>query len=204
VPLNDQEKINAEYVGVFKQKIDALSKIHLVYWEENKILTKQQIARMKEVELTVELVGAMLRGLQDGKRIVRTLYNEFDDEFIQHEYIKPRFGEILGLIEEIFSSDLASLEFKRPPLFYSIFAAIYDLKYGFSSNGEVMPKILNSANLDEAKQELFKLNQALLGKEYDKFKAFVTASKSSTDKINSRKIRHSTLIEILGKCFVNG
>lgn len=205
VPLNDQEKLNALYVGDFKHKIDELSKLHLAYWERNKILSNQQFARMKEVELTAELVGAMLKGIQNGKGIIEKLYKEYDDSFPQYEYIAPRFGETLQLVQEILGGNIAELEFRRPPLFYSIFAAVYDVKYGLSSDERIVLGSLNRDEIPTVQQDLYKLNQALEEEEvFPEFSRFVVASASSTDKLANREIRHNILKNIVQKCFNNG
>jgi len=205
VPLNNQEKLNAQYLGVFKQKMDELSRTHLAFWEKNEILTEQQMARMREVELTAELVGAMLEGLQNGKTIINVLYKDYDNEFLQYAYIRSRFAETLELCEEFLDHNIAKLKFKRPPVFYSLFSTIYDLRYGFGSEDANPSKVLNRDELESAKQKLYEVNQALDGEDgFEKYKAFVDASKSATDSSNNRQIRHSILKDILANCFING
>ena len=205
VPLNNQEKLNAQYLGVFKQNIDELSKTHLAFWERNEILTEQQIARMREVELTAELVGAMLKGLQNGKGIINSLYKEYDGDFPEYSYIYSRFGETLEFCDEILNHNITQLQFKRPPLFYSFFSAIYDLNYGFKSDVNAVSKNFNRSDLAKVQQDLYELNEALEGEKIlDKYKKFVDASKSATDNKNNRQTRHSLLKGILINCFTNG
>lgn len=190
VPLNNQEKLNAEFIGEFKQTIDELAKKHLEFWRRNKILTEPTIARMKEIELTAELVISMISGLQDSKKKIRDFYKKYDDDFSQFTHVDSQFEEILGIIDTIFDNDLSELEFKRVPIFYSLFCSIYNLKYGF---GNIFSKMFTDIKLDEVKQVLFELNENL-GLDLDnidpKYSQFISSIKSSTDGIKNRQIRH--------------
>lgn len=202
VPLNDQEKLNALYVGVFKQFIDRLSKSHLQFWEESKIISKTQIARMKEVEFTAELICAMLFGIQNGKKIVRDSYKKYDDEFPFADLMESRFAKTLEDCKTIFDNNIKEYEFKRMPLFYSFFVAVYDLKYGIGNN-EGKGKTLTGEALPEIQTTLIKINSTILEEEmYDEFVPFSNASKSSTDKSTNRTVRHKGLKEILSQAFV--
>ncbi len=199
VPLNDQEKLNALFVGVFKQFIDKLSKSQLIFWEENRIISKTQIARMKEVEFTAELICAMIFGLQNGKKIVRDTYKKFDDEFENSELLGDRFAQTLEECKIILDDNIKEFEFRRMPLFYSLFTAIYDLKYGLLDFDDAnQGKELDLEQLAEVQTELYKINSTINGEEeYDEYEAFKNASKSSTDKITNRTYRHQLLSEII-------
>lgn len=201
VPLNDQEKLNALFVGVFKQFVDKLSKTHLTFWEENKIISKTQIARMKEVEFTSELVCTMIFGLQNGKKIVRDAFKKYDDELPNSELIEKRFAETLEDCKTILDDNIKELEYRRMPLFYSLFVAVYDLKYGLAQF-EMEGKELQADNIPTALTELYKINSTISEEEeYDEYKNFKNASKSSTDKITNRTIRHEVLIDVLNQLF---
>lgn len=203
VPLNNQEKLNAEFTGEFKQEVDKLSKIHLEFWRRNKIFSEPLIARMKEVELTAELLIVSLDGIQEKKAAIKEYYKKFDTGFEEFKFLEYRFSKILGIIDEIFNQDLQSFEFKRPPIFYSIFSAIYDLKYGLKSKYSDPEKQFTMDNIEPVFQELFSLNQTLTREEStEKYSAFLSASASSTDKLSNRNIRHLVFKTIFADCFV--
>lgn len=198
VPLNDQEKLNALYVGVFKQFIDKLSKNQLTYWEENKIISKSQIGRMKEVEFTAELICAMLFGIQNGKKIIRDTYKKLDDEFINSELMDERFAQTLEECKILLDDNIKEFEFNRMPLFYSLFTALYDLKYGLQNTEADAGKEMNLENLADVQTELYKINSTLTGdEEYEEYEGFKNASASSTDKMANRKYRHEVLKSII-------
>ena len=130
------------------------------------------------------------------------------------------------------------MEFKRPPIFYSVFAAIYDLLYGLPPNthdsgtNDFRPNLKEGEELALVKGELFRLNEALVSntikddededEEFsldddtkneewvivppeeipEQYKEFIDASKSSTDKLPSRQIRHTVLKNIFSICFL--
>lgn len=198
VPLNNQEKLNAEFVGAFKQFVEDLSRSNLAYWESCGILSRVQIARMKEQEFTAELIGAILLGIQNGKGIVKELYETYDDEFSGQDDLTRRFNETLELCRNICPGQMRDLEFSRPPLFYSLFYAVYSLR--FPSTDSVTS--MNEDAISTVKQELYELNQSILGESnVDKYPEFVRAAKSSTDKLPNRIVRHKVLVEIMSSLF---
>jgi len=202
VPLNSQEKLNAEFIGEFKQTIDELAKKHLEFWRRNKILTESNIARMKEIELTAELVISMISGLQDSKKKIKDYYKKYDDDFSDFSYITEQFEAILGLIDQIFGDELSELEFKRVPIFYSMFCSIYNLKFGFRNSSS---KRFDDNELDVIKQTLFELNENLgldADNVHSKYSQFIASIKSSTDGLKNRQIRHEYFTGIFQPLFV--
>ncbi len=227
VPLNRIEKLNAQYTGDFKQKIDELARTHLIYWQDNGIMSAKNIARMLEVQLTAELVGTMLKGLQNKKEYVEDLYKQYDAYFPQYNYISQRLGEMLELIQLIIGgvADITELEFRRPPLFFSIVVALYDVIYGLCSEDKALSKKLDKSKLQQVRQELFELNEAVANikgtrvkvlnsdlisdielkkSDYIVYSDFANASISSTDTLTNRRSRHDVLKSIFIKCFIDG
>lgn len=202
VPLNGQEKLNAKYVGDFKRSMTELARDHLAYWKRHRILTAQPIARMKDIELSCELVGAMLFGLQNQKKIVATMYKKYDDEFPYFEFVRPRFAEILELCERLLDGEIAGTVFKRSSLFYSLFCAVYDHRYGLTSQDGAPLKGLTEDGLVEARGRLIELSEGLGGEEIpEEFGDFYEATRQSTDKLSQRQSRHALLEQLLGPAF---
>jgi hypothetical protein len=202
VPLNRQELLNARYVGAFKRHLDELSKRHLAYWQRHGILSNSAIARMRDVEFTAELVAAMLGGLQNQKRIVAELYARYDSEFPQASYIEPRFAETLELSEQLLNGNISATEFSKISLFYSLFAATYDLMYGLGSTEHATRTPLSPTGFTDAQQGLLRLNEALTTDTRPaEYAPFFSAIQQSTDKIQQRLVRHDILREILVAAF---
>lgn len=129
VKLNDQELRNGEYFGQFKQACYDLALEHLEFWRQNRIFTEQNIARMQEVELTSELIIVGLAGLQDKKKSINSFYAKYDERFPEREQAETRFRVTVDAINEAGQSSLASTEFRRVPLFYSLFSTVYHRLY---------------------------------------------------------------------------
>jgi len=203
-PLNQQEKLNARYVGAFKGSIDELARQHLNYWRRHEILSERFIARMRDVELTCELVGAMLYGLQGGKKVIVQMYEEFDAGFEQFVFIEPRFAETLQFCERIVGGDLSVTIFRRPAIFYSLFAAAYDLRHGFQSGADAPVRMIVEAQTPIVQDGLLRLSEAIANDEREgEYGDFYLAARQSTDKLPQRTVRHERIVNILQPIFAN-
>jgi hypothetical protein len=204
VPLNQQEKLNAMYVGAFKKAMTDLAKDHLAYWKRHRILTAQPIARMKDVELTCELVGGMLHGLQNQKKIVASMYKEYDDEFPQITYLRPRFAETLQTCQELLGGDLSGTIFQRTSLFYSFYMAVYDCTYGLQAGAEATPRIGTNESRLTAQNRLIALSEGIQNDVTAQgYLEFYEATRQSTDKLPQRTKRHLILKEMIAPAFPN-
>jgi hypothetical protein len=202
VPLNEQEKLNARYVGAFKKAMADLSRDHLAYWKRHRILTAQPIARMKDVELTSELVGAMLYGLQNQKKIIATMYKTFDPEFPQAPQVSQQFGQTLQVCEDILGGDISGTIFKRTSLFYSLFAAVYDVAYGLGEQRHTALQLSSEDGLIQAREGLIELSENLGADDQpEDWAEFYEATRQSTDKLPQREARHRLLRVIVEPAF---
>lgn len=127
--LNPQEKINSKYYGAFKQFIYSLSRDLYQFWLDNGILSSSSIARMADAELVGELIIAMLDGTQSRSQL-ENYYKKYDDDFADADRLKKEFTEMIEMIKKIFEGDLKGSEFTMIPQFYSLFLALYGIKYG--------------------------------------------------------------------------
>ncbi|MBA7541794.1 hypothetical protein ES705_34110 [subsurface metagenome] len=197
VILNTQEKLNAEFSGKFKQAVFTLGRDHLEFWRKNKILTNYNIMRMKEAELSTDLVIAMINGIQDRSKI-KSYYIKYDDEFPQEDKIVKHFRKCIDTIAEIFEDTLIESPFRRSTLFYSLFCAIYDILYGLP-NSDTPNYQIKRGTYEPIKNALSKLEKELTTKEPSpKYFEFKDASTRHTTDQSRRLIRHRTIInEIL-------
>lgn len=197
VVLNPQEKLNAEFSGEFKQVVFELGREHLEFWRRNRILTNYNIVRMKEAELSTDLVIAMIDGIQDRKKI-KSYYKTYDDDFPQEEKVINQFKRCIDTTVEIFEDTLIESLFRNTTLFYSLFCVIYDLIFGLPNSDT--PKIQIKKGMHKSiRKALSKLENELTIKEpspdYFEFK---DASVRHTTDLSRRMIRHKTIVnEIL-------
>ena len=199
VPLNAQELRNGRFFGRFKQCCYELAHEHLQFWRKHKVFTERRIARMLEVELTSELLVAEIGGMQDKKASIEIFYREYDEAFENAERYKKRFRNVIDTITDAFEDSLAETEFNRPPLFYTLFCAVYHREFGLpKSNLATTKKALSQGervNLLEAVQTLSQ--QISLGRNGEavpkRYERFVAACLRQTDNIRPRQERLSVL-----------
>lgn len=136
VKLTPQELRNAQFFGAFKVKMYQLATEQLYRWREWRVFTEYNLARMEEVELVSELVLMMLRHQVIGKtqKVIDRVYKEKDKQFPEQAEVERRFTMVMDTIDDLFGSRLKTLPFRRKTLFFSLFAFLYDFRFGFSSD----------------------------------------------------------------------
>ena len=124
VILNEQEKINATHFGPFKILADNIGRKYANYWKEQNVLTARQILRMLEVNLTADLLIAMLEGIR-AKKQIKKYYSTYEKEFnSDSSELLQRFDEVMSTIGNLFPLGLINTEFVRVQLFYSLFTTV--------------------------------------------------------------------------------
>jgi hypothetical protein len=200
VRLNAQELRNGKYFGLFKETVYSLSLNHLTFWRNNRIFTERGIARMQEAELTSELVIQMLDGLQDKKGSINNFYEKYDESFPNKDQIIRRFQNTIDNISSSLGDSLKESEFRRTPLFYTLFGVVFDRLYGMPKEGK---NVVRGDNLSAADQQSFrdaviKLSDLITTyKEEEEvprnYQSFVFACLRQTDNIAPRRTRFQTL-----------
>lgn len=194
VKLNAQELRNAEYFGLFKQSVYKLGFQHYAFWINNKILSDSQIARMAEAELVSELIITMLNGIQQTKSAdLNKVYKRFDDDFPQKEIVERQFSEIIDLIADMFQGSLSSSEYRRIPLFYSLFVLLFDAKYGLP-NSEFARVKFNAPEIRRIAGILKGIDSTIKSKQIPaELEQFVEFTRLSTADVGKRQYRHRFL-----------
>lgn len=200
VGLNAQELRNGRYFGRFKQSAYKLAFEHLEFWRRHKIFSEAGIARMLEVELTSELMVLQLDGQQDKKKSIDSFYAENDDEFDKREVVEKRFRLVLDTINQCFESSLAESEFRRSPLFYTLFCVVAHRMFGVKSEIAESEKRgrLNRSELSGLRDAALSLSDKITAFKQEEAvskrdASFVAACLRQTDNIKPRKIRFSRL-----------
>lgn len=129
VPLNAQELRNGKYFGFFKQAAYRLAYLYVDFWRKHKLFSERAMARMNEVEFTSELIIALIDGLQDKKKSISNFYSKYDESFPNEKRIVAHFKDTLDTIESLVGDTLNETAFTRPPLFYTLFCAVYHRTY---------------------------------------------------------------------------
>jgi Protein of unknown function DUF262 len=118
--LAPQELRHARSPGVFASFAEELGA--LPYWRENRIFSANQIARMRPVEFSAELVILVVEGPQDKKVAVDLYYDYFVDEFPDVDSARERVVTYMDWIAH--AVDLPNSRFRRPVDFYGLVGAL--------------------------------------------------------------------------------
>ncbi len=197
--LNEQEVRNAEFSGAFKQLAYHLAYGELERWLRWELFAKAQIARMKDVELTSELIIFLLIGFSGkSQATIRNHYRDYDDEVPNERALTRRFVHILDRLDEVYSEELNRIfqeDFEDSPFnsqswFYPLYAFVHDLSYSESLAGSPAerPRPLDTKAL---RQHLMGCTRSLQSDDLDR-KVLKALRGASTDKA-SRETRYEFL-----------
>ena len=202
VRLNAQELRNGQYFGFFKRSAFSLANEHLEFWRRHNIFSEGNIARMLEVELTSELMVAQLAGQQDKKKSLDKFYAQYDETFEEKDRIEESFRDTIDAINESFVDTLSETEFRRPPLFYTLFCTTYHRLFGLPGERLTTPKKgkLLKKEGNSLRDAAFHLSDKIMAyKQEEEIPradiAFVNACLRQTDNIKPREIRLIRLYE---------
>jgi len=203
VPLNNQELRNGKFFGSFKQTALDLALTYLEFWRKHKICSEQSIARMLEVELTSELLIASHCGMQDKKKSINDFYDLWEKDYPEQEKDDRRFKETMSVLSETFPKDeLAESDFRRTPLFYTLYCVVFHYMFGLPEIQRSSPlKRLTNTNRDDLREAVSGLSERLVRSKDPttevpaKYRQFVDACQRQTDNIQPRKVRFNTLFD---------
>lgn len=130
--LNDQEIRNATYFGEFKESSYELAYSQNQRWQSWGIFSRQDVAQMKEVELTADLMGHLIAGVQARTKAgLNRNYRLYDDQFPMREDVQSRFLSTFELLEQVYGeggSRSTLRRFRSTAWFYSVFAVASQLQ----------------------------------------------------------------------------
>ena len=129
VTLNKQEKINAKYLGFFKQFAFKYGYKYVKYFLDGGILTKAKVTRMAEAELTADLFVSLVGGIQSNK-VVEQYYRKYEDDVGNLDEMAIRFDKTMSYIGAIYSpAEIEQTNWSRIHLFYTLFTSIAHCLY---------------------------------------------------------------------------
>lgn len=132
--LNPQELRNSQYFGVFKTLAYRLAEECLNYWRSWNIYNDDDIARMKEVQLTSELlimiINEDIESTTENK--IDRFYEQYDSELIHQEEVYEKFMLTMANIDNGFKDFLPRSIFSQKTKIYVFFALIYQILFGLN------------------------------------------------------------------------
>ena len=123
--LNAQEIRNATGFGEFKDAASSRAYEQYQRWLKWDLFDVEDSAQMKEVELTSDLMGALMRGVSArSKAAIDGLYKNFDASFPERDEVADKFRAACDFMDEVYSpgkSNSGLRRFRSASWVYSIF-----------------------------------------------------------------------------------
>ena len=203
VTLNPPERRHAKWQGDFKWSVRSEARKWGVLWEKYKILTVKERVRMLDDSLTSEMFGVLLDGVSDGGQSkIDVLYKKYDPGF--DTAVVGKLDTTLQFFVDHLASGLVDTPLLSATHFLMLFSALAALLVGIPGNAnvpavpQVKAKILEN-NLDRAREKLLQLGSIIDSDDEPsgKYSNFWKASRSTTQRIASRKIRFPFFVQAL-------
>lgn len=186
--LNRQEKLNAKYFGYFKQTAYQLAAedTALEAWRRMKVFGNRQIARMKEVELTADILVALVWGISDIVDIAKA-FDELDDSFPRKDSARSSFKRTLEYVSGELGETVRETRFRRKAWFYSLMVAAADAISGIP-NGAGRAVLRRTTEVSKRMRDL---DEALIPVEPPEGLAELKGALSrATSHPSERRVRH--------------
>lgn len=204
VKLNAPELRHAAYQGEFRSSVHESSVKLFNFWNENSIFSYREMVRMENDALTSEMYGILLQGVSDGgSEKIDKLYKKYDaDDSINKFELEQKFGDVMNFIDAHFFPRLADSVVSKPPHLLMLFAAAAHVLFGIPRGqiDDFPPAAPLCSDMNVVADRLVELGRIITSSvEPESMKEFWRASRSSTQRISSRKIRFPVYYDCLTK-----
>ena len=201
VTLNPPERRHGKYQGDFKWAIRNASRKWASFWKDFGVLSTRERVRMLDDSLTAEMVGLLLEGVKDGGQPkIDLLYKKYDSAFDITSI--DRLNRVLKFISDEIAPSLTGTPLLSPPHLLMLFGAIAYVHVGIPKgelNDTELPPRVPMGQIDQVRDNL--LNLAAIIADDDEppppLTEFWKASKSSTHRIASRRVRFPVFVVAL-------
>lgn len=205
--LTGQEKRHARfYHSDFLRLAGQLGKKYLRFFQENKILTKGQTARMKHVELVCELLASIhVHDLLNKKTALDRIIGGTQIDHRQLKRCKSEFVRTINLIKKIFPN-LRSTRFAFSAEFYSLFMMIWQFDQNKfiltnKSRNRQAQKLLQwmSDGVDQLRSQMSRAKGARPDQQL--FASYLFTTRGDSDSSTTRKRRAEVLKQLFSGLF---
>ncbi len=147
VKLIPQEIFNGKYLGFFKQSVYSLGFKYVSFYVDAGILSKAQVTRMAEAELTADLFVALLDTVRTNKGI-ESYYKKYEDTEDGLKTTSEKFDKVMSYIGAIYpASELKNTNYSRTTLFYTLFVSIAHLLFTLNGLDKSLKKTINEKSI---------------------------------------------------------
>lgn len=204
VKVTPAELRHAEFTEPVKWAIYEAARRWTVLWGELKVVSTRDTVRLKHTTLIAEMFIVLDRGLGDGGEAQITRYYkakklEGDDYFLP---FREKLDEVVSEILKNTQDDFTESTFFDAPNFLILFAAVAFLK-GYMPASTVSEGVRvfagKGVSWENASINLAPLAQAFdeISNEQGPYSQFVIATKSTTHRISSRKVRFEAVVKAI-------
>lgn len=129
VKLNNQELLNSQFFGLYKQLVYRVASEYRTFWTESRIFSEKYIARMADAELISDILSVIVEGniVSSSFEINKKIYLKYDDVFQKEHHIERNLIYVIDLISKIYRNDFSETVFVKIPLFYSLVLVLYHM-----------------------------------------------------------------------------
>ena len=193
VTLNAPEKRHGRYQGEFKWAVRNASRKWAPLWENFGILSTRDRVRMLDDSLTAEMIGILLDGVVDGGQAkIDAMYYKYDAGFDSSALAS--LDTVLSYLQTELAPYLIGTPLLSSPHLLMLFAALAHVLIGIPQGelkGSEYPTRTLITDIEGARDNLLSLASMIAGDDEPgpPWSEFWKASKSSTQRIASRRIR---------------
>jgi len=196
VKLNPQELLNAQYLGYYKQAAYSLGFKYVSYWIEAKVISEKEVTRMAEAELSSDLLGSLIEGIQP-KKSIPTYYKKYDDNEQESGDAAASFDAVMSVIGTIYpANELSQTNYHRVHFFYTLFTSIAHCLFGLREMDNTPRAVINAGNIGQIRNALDEVSaryDEVTAKDAlppdDEYRDFIDASRRATTDLSTRKLR---------------
>lgn len=204
VKLIASELRHAEYQGDFKWSVHSEASKYFSFWDLFSVFSPREMVRMLDDSLVAEMYGVLLEGVQDGGATkIEALYKRYDAEgAFDREETERKFERIIEFIRDQLGGALFNRVLLQPPHLLMLFAAVAHVLEGIPAGSiENMPSRGELPDdLNQVRDRLITLAGILEGEIIpNEYGDFWKASKASTQRIASRRIRFPIYLKAIQK-----
>lgn len=197
VKLNAPELRHAAYQGDFKNSVHESALALFEFWQSFDIFSNREMVRLENDSFVSELYAVLLQGVSDGgAEKIDKIYKIYDpDGNFPKEDIEYKFFDTIEFIRDEIAPRAKQSVILKPPHLLLLFAAIAHVRHGIPQGGltQLPARKPMGPDLNIVADNLIELGEIIGSKEEPgNFKEFWRASRSSTQRIASRKERFET------------
>ena len=134
--LNKQEIRNSKYWGDFKVFIYRLSSQYRDFFLNNKLLSDNDCARMRDAELITSMVIVLKEGIvSETPAFVDSIYTKYDKNFDDIDVVENRFNSVMEILMSIYTYLNGNLScFENKNYFFTLYCTVLNQMYGLVSS----------------------------------------------------------------------